>query len=50
MLKLLRIIVLLPIAVLEYWLRMLFAFIDWDASVVIEGSLFDKVFSKKDKK
>ena len=48
MIKLLRIIVLIPLAGLEGLIKIVFAILDWDSSVLDEDSswLYYKIFKK----
>lgn len=47
MIKIIRIILLLPLATIDVFTRLIFAFIDWDNTVLCEEWLFDIIFDKK---
>ena len=47
MIKIIRIILLFPLATIDIFARLIFAFIDWDDTVLCEKWLGDRIFDKK---
>ena len=47
MIKLIRLIILLPIGILEYALRIIYSFLEWDKTVMSDGnSLLDRILKE----
>ena len=47
MIKIIRVILLMPLATIDVFIRLTFAFIDWDDTVLNEKLLWDRIFYKK---